>query len=90
MGMYEFVLNVTVAAAGAALFLWSKPLAHQLNEWAAKQYQRFPKMKLLPSSGNAGTVLNHKITFIWLRICGSFVCLVTVLFMLLTLFFRRH
>ena len=87
--MFEFVLNVTMAGAGAALYILSKPLARRLNEWSAKQYERFPRLKLLPGSGNAGTALNYKITFIWFRICGAFVCLTTVLFLALLLSLRR-
>ena len=33
MRMFEFVLNVTMAGAGAALFILSKPLARGLSEW---------------------------------------------------------
>ena len=66
--MFEFVLNVTIAGAGAALFILPKPLARGLSEWSAKQYNRFPRLKLLPGSDNAGTALNYRITFIWFPI----------------------
>jgi hypothetical protein len=61
--MFEFVRNVTIAGAGAALFILPKPLARGLSEWSA--YNRFPRLKLLPGSDNAGTALNYRITFIW-------------------------
>ena len=84
--LYEFLFDANVAMLGAALIYWSKPIAHALNGWAATCYERFPKLKILPGSQNAGTELNYKITYIWFRVCGGFVFISAVVF--LTLFLR--
>ena len=83
--LHEFLLDVNVALLGAVLFYWSKPMARALNSWAARCYQRFPKLKVLPGSQNAGTKLNYKITYIWFRICGAFVFISAVIFVILFL-----
>jgi hypothetical protein len=69
----QFLGHVNFAMLGAALYYWSKPMARGINSWAASYYERFPKLKALPGSRNAGTDLNYKITYIWFRICGAFV-----------------
>ena len=68
MRMFEFALNVTIAGAGASLFILSKPLARGLSEWSAKQYKRFPRLKLLPGSGRKGVELQnyfHLVSDLW-------------------------
>jgi len=73
---FDLVTAVIVDAngvlAGAALFYWSKPIAARINAWSVKPYQRFPKLKMLPGSRNAGTELNYRTMFIWFRLCGAF------------------
>jgi hypothetical protein len=86
MNLRELAFDAFVVLLGASLFIWAKPLASALNYWAAQQYVRFPKLKILPGAGNAGTALNYKSTFIWFRICGAFTCGVAVFFELLGLF----
>ena len=81
----ELLLDANVALLGAVLFYWAKPMARALNGWAARLYERFPKLKLLPGSQNAGTELNYKITYIWFRICGAFIFISTVIFVILFL-----
>jgi hypothetical protein len=86
MNILELAVNAFVVLLGASLFIWAKPLASAMNYWAAQQYVRFPKLKMLPGARNAGTAMNYKSTFIWFRICGAFVCVVAVFFELLGLF----
>ena len=88
MNIRELALDAFVVLLGASLFIWAKPLASALNHWSAQQHHRFPKLKILPGARNAGTDLNYKTTFIWLRICGAFVCVVTFFFDLLGLLSR--
>jgi len=83
--LYEFLFDANVALLGAALFYWSKPMARALNSWSAGCYERFPKLKVLPGSQNAGTELNYKVTFIWFRVCAVFVCISAVVFLILFL-----
>jgi hypothetical protein len=83
MNVRELAVAAFVVLLGASLFMWAKPLASALNYWAAQQYVRFPKLKILPGARNAGTALNYKSTFIWFRICGTFICVVAVFFELL-------
>jgi hypothetical protein len=79
MNFREVSIDVIAALSGLALFIWSTPLASALNSWAAQQYVRFPKLKLLPGAANAGTELNAKITSAWFQICGAFICVVSLL-----------
>jgi hypothetical protein len=79
MNLRELSVDVIVGLLGLSLFIWATPLASALNRWAAQQYVRFPKLKLLPGAANAGTELNAKITSVWFRICGAFICAVSLL-----------
>jgi len=79
MNFRELSLDVIAVLSGFALFIWATPLASALNQWAAQQYVRFPKMKLFPGAANAGTELNVKITSVCFRICGAFICVVSLL-----------
>jgi hypothetical protein len=88
--LYEFLVHANVALLGAALFYWSKPMARALNSWTARCYERFPKLKVLPGSQNAGTGLNYKITYIWFRVYGVFVCISAVVFLILFLRLLRN
>ncbi len=88
MNIRELALDAFVVLLGASLYIWAKSLASALNYWSTQQYVRFSKLKVLPGARNAGTDLNYKTTFIWFRICGAFVCVVAVFFVLLGLFSR--
>ena len=81
----ELVLDVNVALFAAALFYWSKPMARGVNSFAARCYERFPKLKVLPRSKYAGTELNYKIMYIWFRVCGAFAFISSVIFVILLL-----
>ena len=70
--LVEFLL-FNYALLGAALFYWSKPLARAINNWTVRIYARFPKLKILPGSQNAGTELNYRTTSICFRICGALI-----------------
>src|SRR5580692_6290852 len=54
MNILELTVDAFVVLLGASLFIWAKPLASALNYWAAQQYVRFPKLKMLPGARNAG------------------------------------
>ena len=60
MNFRELALDGITALLGLSLFMSATSLASALNHWAARQYIRFPKMKLLPGAANAGTELNAK------------------------------
>jgi hypothetical protein len=79
MNFRELSLDLIAALLGLSLFIWATPLASALNHWAARQYVRFPKMKTLPGAANAGTESNAKITVFCFRICGAFICVVSLL-----------
>jgi hypothetical protein len=84
----EFLLDVNVALLGSALFYWSKPMARALNSWTVRCYERFPKLKRLPGSQNAGTELNDKATSVCFRICGALffsIAMISITFSLLLL-----
>ncbi len=83
--LLHVLLDVNVALLGAALFYWAKPMARALNSWAARCYERFPKLKVLPGSQNAGTELNYEIIYIYLRICGAFIFISEVILVILFL-----
>jgi hypothetical protein len=70
--LIEFMADVNGVLAGTALFYWAKPFAARINAWSVKPYQRFPKLKMLPGSRNAGSELNYRIMFLWFRVCGAF------------------
>lgn len=74
--LLEFMVDANVVLAGAGLFYWSKPIAARLNAWSVKPYERFPKLKMLPGSRNAGTELNYRTMFICFRLCGAFLFVV--------------
>jgi hypothetical protein len=67
----EFLFDANAALMGVAIFYWSKPMARAINRWAVRCYERFPKLKSLPGSQNAGTELNYKTTYIFLRVVGA-------------------
>jgi len=90
MNLSGLAPEIVAALLGASLFIWAKPSASALNHWAAQQYVRFPKLKSLPGSAKAGTELNAKIAILWFRICGVFVCLVSLLSIAHTAFLLRH
>ncbi len=71
-GIFELFLNVNCALLSAVVVYWAKPLARGLSEWTAGLYERFPQLKALPGSRNAGTELNYKITLIFFRVMGTF------------------
>jgi hypothetical protein len=77
---YELFFDANRALLSAALFYWSKTLAYKLNAWAARCYERFPALRALPGSRNAGTQWNYKITYIWFRICSAVWFISTVFF----------
>jgi hypothetical protein len=79
MNFRELALDGITALLGLSLFMSATSLASALNHWAARQYIRFPKMKLLPGAANAGTELNAKITTILFRTCGALICVVSLL-----------
>jgi len=83
--LQEFLFDANVALLGAALFYWSKPMARALNSWAVSCYERFPKLKVLPGSQNAGTELNYRITYIFFRLFGAFAFVSAVVFVILFL-----
>ena len=85
----HFLLDANVALLGAALFYWSKPMARTLNSWTVRCNERFPKLKVLPGSQNAGTELNYKIAYIWFRVCGAFAFISSVVFVILFLRLRN-
>jgi hypothetical protein len=89
MNFLELFLDVAAALIGLSLFIEARPLAAALNHWVAKQYVRFPKMKELPGAGNAGTESNAKTTSIVFRICGAFICLVSLLSITHTVLMRH-
>jgi hypothetical protein len=80
MNINELAVDVLAFTLGASMFICAKPLASALNRWAARQHVRFPTLKMLPSARNAGTTMTYRLTFIWFRICGAFVCFVAVFF----------
>jgi hypothetical protein len=90
MNINEWAVDAFAFMLGASVFIWAKALASALNRWAARQYIRFPKLKMLPGARNAGTAMNYRLTFIWFRICGLFVCFVVVLFDLMEYLPRPH
>jgi hypothetical protein len=81
----EFLFDVTCGLFGAILFYWSKPMARGLSDFADRCYERFPKLKVLPGSQNAGTELNYKATYVCFRVCGAFLLISSVL--LFSIFF---
>jgi hypothetical protein len=81
----EFLFDANAALMGVAIFYWSKPMARAINRWAVRCYERFPKLKSLPGSQNAGTEWNYKTTYIFLRIVGAFVFSSAVGFVILFL-----
>jgi len=87
--IYEFFFDANMALIGAGLFYWSKSIADALNNFAVKCYEKFPQLKILPGSQNAGTELNYKITFIFLRVIGVFLFGSAMGFIILYLRFNR-
>ena len=69
--LFEFMVDANAALLGGALLYWSKLLAANINAWSVKPYQKFPKLKMLPSSHLAGKQSNYKTMFMWFRICGA-------------------
>ena len=65
-------MDVNAMLAGIALFYWARPIAGKINAWSVVPYRRFPRLKALPGSRYAGTETNFRITFIWFRLCGTF------------------
>jgi hypothetical protein len=66
MNFNELAVDAFGFMLGASVFIYAKRLASALNRWAARQYVRFPKLKMLPGVRNAGTTMNYRLTFIWL------------------------
>ena len=83
--LYTLFFDANEALLSAALFYWSKPLAHKVNVWAAIFYETFPRFKAWPRSQNAGTERNYKITYIWLRFCSAIMFVSTMIFTILGL-----
>src|ERR1700730_17798120 len=81
----QFLLDANTALLGVLMFYWSKPMARALNAWAARCYERFPKLKSLPGSQNAGTELNYKITYVFFRVVGALIFFSAVGFVILFL-----
>ncbi len=77
-GLGEFLWYANQAVLGAALFFWSKPIARGVNSWSVRCYERFPRLKLLPGSQNAGTERNYKSTYICFRVCGALISLAAI------------
>lgn len=84
-GFQELLLEANAALLGMLMFYWSKPMAGALNTWAARCYERFPKLKSLLGSQNAGTELNYRITYIYFRVLGAFIFCSAVGFIILFL-----
>jgi hypothetical protein len=80
---YQLIFDANEAMLSAALFYWSKPLAHKVNVWAARLYERSPRLKALPGSQNAGTERNYKSTYICFRICSAITLVSAVIFSIL-------
>jgi len=84
----EFLFDATYGFFGAVLLYRSKPMARGLNDFAVRCYERFPKLKVMPGSQNAGTELNYKAMYVCFRICGGFALIVSVVFLILSM--RLH
>lgn len=72
-GFRELLYDANAALLGILMFYWSKPMVRALNTWATRCCERFPKLKSLPGSQNAGTELNYRITYIFFRLLGAFI-----------------
>ena len=85
----QFLFDTNAALVGAAMFYWAKPTARAINNWSARCYERFPKLKSLPGSQNAGTELNYKSTYIFLRVVGVLILSSAIGFVILFLHILR-
>ena len=60
-----------MAAMGAVFYHWAESLACRLNAWTADLYQKNPRLKHLPFSGNAGSERNYRSLLMSCHIGGA-------------------
>ena len=65
----EYLLLVVAGFAGAALFVWSKPLSRKYNGWTTSLRTKYPNINPPPTPQAAE--LNYKIIVVLLRVMGA-------------------
>ncbi len=89
MNSYDLLMDVLAAFVGLYLFIEAANITAKLNQWSAALYVRFPKLKSLLGGRNAGSELNTTITRTFLRVCGAFISIVSLISLTHTLLVRH-